>query len=82
MNPKALLIHADGTVEELTQDEACGKTLFREEKCKTCGHATGPVRKYAGHFASNRLTVPSHKLAALHREPANMGTIVFIEEPA
>lgn len=78
-NPKALLIHADGTVEELPPSEAVGCYIIREEKCP-CG-AVIRRRKFEGEYASNVNTV----LDGNHREgawgPANQGTIIFIEKP-
>lgn len=77
--PKAVLVHADGTVETLPPGDGVGLYIIRRDRCRECG--TGkPDRKFKGHFASN------HQTQGASRTPStgevNSGTIVFIEEPA
>lgn len=66
--PKALMVHADGTTEPLSADDACGLFIFRKTTCP-CGNVL-TTRKYRSHYASTSTG------------KANEGTIVFIEEPA
>jgi len=77
--PKALLIHADGTVETLSANEACGAYLIRYPKCKECGQETGGPRVYQGHFAKNANTRVNQKLLDGAKGPPNDGTLVYIE---
>jgi hypothetical protein len=83
MTPKALLIHADGTVEELSPNDAVGSHIIRPPvPCKECGcKREGVSRVFRGHFASNHQTVNAEHFAT-GPGPTNVGTIVFIEEPS
>ena len=60
MDPKrfALVVNADGTLEFVGRDDACGKYVYRDAPCETCG-ARKPVRRYEVHFASASSTSTS-----------------------
>lgn len=82
--PGAILVHADGTTERLAHGEAVGRYIIRKATCSHCGQASGPDRKYVCHFASNHQTVAgvSEREITLSRGEKNLGTMVFVEEPA
>lgn len=76
--PKAILVHADGTVESLPDDFGGGRYIDRREECP-CGAST-LSRRYKVHYASNLDTMKDG--CRMSWRTPNHGCLVYIEEPA
>lgn len=78
MTKIAILVHADGTTEQIDAEYAAGLYHYRTAKCGECGATKGRTRKYKVHWASDANTTDRSKGTA----GTNEGAFVLIEEPA